>query len=75
MKPLRLDDLDPDGVKIIVKWDKMVVGASVFIPCINTEKAKKQLKRVAAMKQYETTINICIENGLWGFACGDCYDM
>ena len=66
MKPLRLDDLDPDGVKIIVKWDKMVVGASVFIPCINTEKAKKQLKRVAAMKQYETTIHICTENGQWG---------
>ena len=66
MKPLRLDDLDPDGVQIIVKWDKMVVGASVFIPCINTEKAKKQLKRVAAMKQYETTIHICIENGQWG---------
>ena len=66
MKPLRLDDLDPDGVKIIVKWDKMVVGASVFIPCINTEKAKKHLKRVAAMKQYETTIHICIENRQWG---------
>mgnify|MGYP003644887221 FL=1 len=66
MIPLRLDDLDPDGVKIIVKWDKFVVGASVFIPCINTEKARKQLKRVAQMKQYETTTHVCIENGMWG---------
>ena len=36
---LRLDDLDPDGVKVVVDWGKMVVGASVFIPCINTQKA------------------------------------
>ena len=66
MKPLRLDDLDPDGVKIIVKRDKFVVGASVFIPCINTEKAKKQLKRVASLKQYQISIQIRIENGMWG---------
>lgn len=41
MKPLRLDDLDPDGVKIIVKWDKMVVGASVFIPLHQHRKGEK----------------------------------
>ena len=66
MIPLRLDDLDPDGVKVTVRWDEFVVEASIFIPCINTEKAKKQLKRVAHMKQYKTTIQICIENGMWG---------
>jgi len=66
MIPLRLDDLDPDGVHITVNWNKLVVGASVFIPCINTEKARKQLKRVAQMKQYETTTHVCIENGMWG---------
>ena len=66
MKPLRLDDLDPDGVKISIKWDKFVVGASVFIPCIDTEKAKKQLKRVASLKQYQISIQIRIENGMWG---------
>jgi hypothetical protein len=66
MIPLRLDDLNPDGVHITVNWNKLVVGASVFIPCINIEKAKEQLKRVAQMKQYETTTHICIENGMWG---------
>ena len=66
MKPLRLDDLDPDGVKIIVRWHKFVVGASVFIPYINTEKAKKQLKRVASLKQSQISIQIRIENGMWG---------
>lgn len=63
---LRMDDLNPDGVKITVQWDKLVVGASVFIPCINTEKARTQLKNIAKMKQYETIVKICIENGVWG---------
>ena len=31
---LKKDDLNPDGVRIIVKWDDMVAGSSVFIPCI-----------------------------------------
>ena len=34
---LKVDDLNPDGVRIVVKWDDMVVGASVFIPCVKTE--------------------------------------
>ena len=39
---LKISDLNPDGVRIIVAWDELVVGASVFIPCINTEEAMKQ---------------------------------
>jgi|TARA_R110000751_G_scaffold144452_1_gene248017 hypothetical protein len=66
MKPLRLDDLDPDGVKVVIQWGKMVVGASAFIPCVDTETARNQLKRVAKDKQYEILTRIRIENGLWG---------
>ena len=47
---LKLDDLDPDGVKIIVDWGKMVVGASVFVPCINTQKATTQCKNMLAIR-------------------------
>ena len=36
---LKISDLNPDGVRIIVAWDELVIGASVFIPCINTEEA------------------------------------
>ena len=46
-KPLRLDDLAPDGVKIVVDWDAMVANASVFIPCVNNVKAEKQLLDIA----------------------------
>ena len=40
---LKLHDLNPDGVRIIVDWDSIKTGMSVFILCVNTEKAVKQL--------------------------------
>jgi hypothetical protein len=43
---LKLDDLNPDGVRIVVDWPSMVVGSSVFIPCINTDKALQQVKDI-----------------------------
>lgn len=39
-------DIDADGVRIVVDWGAMVVGSSVFIPCINTDKALQQIKRI-----------------------------
>ena len=44
---LKLDDLNPDGVKIVVNWSNMSCGHSVFILCINTEKAIAQLAKIA----------------------------
>jgi hypothetical protein len=43
---LRTYDLNPDGVRIVVDWSSMVVGSSVFVPCINTDKALQQIKRI-----------------------------
>jgi len=63
---LNTQDLNPDGVHIIVNWDKMVEGASVFIPCINTEEAVKQLTRVAADKKWEIKSKIQVENSNLG---------
>ena len=65
-KPLRTDDLNPDGVKVIVQWDKMVVGASVFIPCIDTEKAKQQVEKVVAAKSWQVETRVRIENKMFG---------
>ena len=63
---LRAYDLHPDGVKITVEWDDMVVGASVFIPCINTTKAKQQLRLVFNAKKWELKAGIRVESGLLG---------
>lgn len=65
-KPLRFDDLTPDQVKIIVDWDAMAVGASVFIPCVNNVKAKKQLLDIAQRKNWGTEVRVRVENGMFG---------
>lgn len=65
-KPLRIDDLAPDGVKIIVDWDAMVVGASIFTPCVNTVKAKKQFLDIAQRKNWNVEVRVRIENEMFG---------
>jgi len=65
-KPLKTDDINPDTVKIIIQWDKMVVGASVFVPCVDTEKAKQQLEKVAELKSWQVATRVRIESGIFG---------
>ena len=64
-KPLKVDDLNPDKVKVVVQWDAMVVGASVFIPCIDTEKAKQQLEKIAAFKSWQVAVRVRIEDKMF----------
>ena len=59
-------DLDPDCVRVEVNWDKMVVNASVFIPCVNTQKATQQAKKIAEEKNWEFKIHIRIEDNKLG---------
>jgi|TARA_R110000803_G_scaffold54833_2_gene111656 phosphoribosylamine-glycine ligase len=63
---LKTYDLDPDGVRIVVKWEDMVAGASVFIPCINTEEAMRQAAKVLVEKDYKTEARVVIENEILG---------
>lgn len=65
-KPLKTDDLSPDQVKIVVNWNDMVVGASVFIPCVNIVKAQKQLQDIAQRKKWGAETRVRIENGMFG---------
>ena len=39
-KVMKIEDLNPDGIRVIVNWDKLTVSGSVFIPCVDTEKTK-----------------------------------
>ena len=61
-KVMKLDDLNPDGLRVTINWEGMAVGSSFFLPCINTDKGMKQLKSVAKMKAWEFDMQICIEN-------------
>lgn len=62
----RKHDLDPDGVRVVVNWVKFLPNTSVFVPCINTDNAKQQLKQVCDDLGYETTIKIVVDNGKLG---------
>ncbi len=66
MTTRRLNDLCPDGVRVVVAWDSMVVGASIFVPCINTKKAIRQIKSTTNKKDWKIESRVHAENGLLG---------
>ena len=59
---LRTDDLNPDGVRIIVNWDDMVTSSSVFILCINVTLAVKQVNDVAKRRNWQIKTQVRVEN-------------
>ena len=59
---LRTYDLNPDGVRVVVNWEKMVVNASIFIPCVNTEEALSQIKRITVEKGWGVETKILVED-------------
>jgi hypothetical protein len=59
---LRTYDLSPDGVRVIVNWGKMVVTASIFIPCVNTEDALSQVERITSDKGWSIETKVLIED-------------
>lgn len=63
---LKISDLNPDGVRIIVAWDELVIGASVFIPCINTEEAMKQAAKIVVEKDFKTEARVVVEDEILG---------
>jgi len=63
---LKTNDIDPDGIKVVVNWDKMVIGASVFVPCINTQKAIDQCKNIFKRKCWQLEIRVIIQDNKLG---------
>ena len=62
MAILKKYDLNPDGVRIIVNWDSMVAGSSVFILSVNTQEALSQIKSVMNDKGWEYQMQIRVED-------------
>jgi|TARA_B110000977_G_scaffold165053_1_gene211967 hypothetical protein len=58
---IRTYDLHPDGVRLIVDWESMGIGASVFVPCVNTEAASAQAKKIFDSKGWQLQTEIRIE--------------
>ena len=62
MAILKKYDLNPDGVRIIVNWDNMVAGSSVFILSVNIQEALSQIKGVMNDKGWEYQMQIRVED-------------
>jgi|TARA_R110000803_G_scaffold38378_4_gene82902 hypothetical protein len=44
----------------------MVIGASVFIPCVDNVEAKKQMQKIAADKGWTIETRVRIEDEMFG---------
>ena len=62
----KIDDVAPDGVRIVIKWKEMVVGASIFIPCINTDKVLTETTQISHTKGMTLEHKVRIEKGRLG---------
>lgn len=62
---IRNTDLAPDGVRILIDWEKLVLGASIFIPAVNTPELITQFKS-AMPEDWKIEYRNRIENGKWG---------
>ena len=63
---LKIHDLCPDGVRVVVNWEHMVTGSSVFILCINTQAAIEELNKYAAYRKWQVEIEVRTENNKLG---------
>ena len=63
---LKVHDLNPDGVRIVVKWETLAPGRSVFVPCVNTHECKQQIKRITKDKNISAEIRTVIEKDMLG---------
>jgi len=63
---LKQDDLNPDGIRIRVNWKHMLISYSVFILCINTQAAVRQIKNIAKRKNWKVETRVVIEDDKLG---------
>ena len=63
---LKIGDLAPDGVKIVVPWDKITAGGSFFVPCVNTVELVRQVFDITDKRNWSVVFRPRIEGGKWG---------
>jgi len=58
--------INPDGLDIEIPWEDCEVGSSMFIPCINFNRAGSQLHRITKQVGVKVNKKRTIENGKIG---------
>jgi hypothetical protein len=66
MEVLRIDDVGPDGIRMVVDWEQMDVGDSIFIPCVNVKQAQKQVRAIFHRRAWGLRIKISVETHILG---------
>jgi hypothetical protein len=66
MKACRDDDLFIDGVRAVVDWDRLKVGDSAFLPCLNLSAAQRQLAAIFRRRKWTLRTAICVEKHVLG---------
>jgi len=54
------------GLNFDINWSKFIVGASFFIPCLDTDDATMQIKRTVKRLRYKIKIQVVVEKGIQG---------
>jgi hypothetical protein len=58
-------DLSPDGIRILIEWENITIGASIFVPAVDTPELIAQFYD-AMPKDWKIEHRTRIENGKWG---------
>lgn len=58
--------INPDGVAFEVDLERFTVGTSMFIPCIDTKKAVRQLRKIAKLNPEQIEYRVVIEADKYG---------
>jgi hypothetical protein len=66
MSVRKVDHINPDGVTIIIDWSLLLPGMSVFVPCLNFERGKKQITDITERQRITTDIKITTHEGALG---------
>jgi len=54
------------GIDFNINWSKFIVGASFFIPCLDSDMALKQIKRATKRLKFRIKTQVVIERGIQG---------
>lgn len=66
MSLARDDDLYHDGVRVVVDWDTMRVGGSVFVPCLNSPGLFRDVRKIFAKKGWTARFAVRVERHILG---------
>jgi len=66
MTRVKYTDISPDGIRILVDWDKFTSGASFFVPTTKPTKAMQHIVQASRIPRAKLKYIVRIEKELYG---------